>query len=111
MSNVTWVCFECRTTVRRPSYGKEAVLCSSCGKTCRDVGYKLRLPPKRQTKQWRELLVAIQQEARANTEEKLLTRLRWIRALQSEIACLEAKSPNEGRAKQIRLLRQKLAKL
>jgi hypothetical protein len=111
MSNVTWACFECRETVRRPGYTRAAVLCPTCGEPCRYLGHKLRTPPKRQAKAWRELLTEVQQQAVACAEPRQQLRLRQVREIQTEIARLEAKGPNEGRAKQVRSLRRQLAKL
>lgn len=111
MSSATWVCFECRETVRRSRYTRAAVRCPSCGHSCRYVGHKLRIPPKTQPKAWQKLRDELQQEAIARVDSEPLIRLQNRRALQAEIDRLEARGPNEGRARQVRLLRRRLEKL
>jgi hypothetical protein len=111
MSNATWACFDCRETVRRPDYTRQAVLCPSCGQSCRYLGRKICLPPKRQVKKWQELLSALQQHAIATRELKHKLRLQQMRKLRAEIARLEAKGPHVERAKQVRVLRRRLAAL
>jgi hypothetical protein len=69
------------------------------------------MPPKRQAKAWRELLDALHEETIAKTERERLLRLQQIRETQQEISRLESMGPNEGRAKQVRLLRRRLAKM
>jgi hypothetical protein len=69
------------------------------------------MPPTRHAKAWQELLADIQQERLARAEHQQQVRLQRMRELQAEIARLEAKGPNPGRAKQVRLLRRELEKL
>lgn len=69
------------------------------------------MPPKRQVKAWQELLANIQQERIDELAAQQMDRLTSIRELQAEIARLEAKGPNEGRSKQIRLLRRQIESL
>jgi hypothetical protein len=71
----------------------------------------MRMPPRRQPKAWLQLRAALQQEAAAKTEQIQLIRLQQLREVHQEINRLEAMGPNEGRAKQIRLLRRRLSKL
>ena len=111
MSSATWACFECRETVRRLAYTRAAVLCPNCGQSCRYLGHHLRMPPKRQAKAWREVFVALQKAALAGAELDLAQRRQRIRDIQQEIDRLESMGPNEGRAKQVRLLRRKIEKL
>ncbi|HJT76468.1 MAG TPA: hypothetical protein VJ739_04630 [Gemmataceae bacterium] len=66
------------------------------------------MPPKRQAKAWQKLLADIQQNAIARAEQQQQLRLRRMREIREEIDRLEAKGPNEGRAKQVRLLRRQL---
>ncbi len=111
MSNETWACFECRETVRRPGYARAAVLCPGCGKACKNLGHKLRMPSKRHSKAWQELLSSLQEARITAKEYEQQVRLKTMRELNAEIARLEAKGTNAGREKQIRLLRRQLAKL
>lgn len=118
MRRVTWACFDCHKSVRRqllmlrlPGDTPSAVLCPSCGKPCRYVGYRLRLPPKADSKAWSEMLDLLRLEAFARVEADKARRLADVRWLLTEIDRLEGKGPNEGRAKQVRLLRKRLEKL
>lgn len=109
MSSETWACFDCRETVRRPNYTKAEVLCPDCGLPCVNLGHKLRLPPKRQTKAWQEIRAELRKSASTEAELKEQLRLERMRTLREEIARLKAKGPNAGREKQIRMLRLELA--
>ena len=64
MSNHYYVCFECRTALRRPHvYGrrKPAPNCPECGQRCTFVTYKLAIPPKRHKYAWRQLQAVMRQ--------------------------------------------------
>ena len=111
MNNATWACFDCRSTVRRLAYTREAVPCPSCGVACRYLGHKLRMPTKRNTKAWKELLLAIQEEAIYQNEWQKHLHLSRIRELRTEIARLKSKGPNKGREKQIRLYERQLEEI
>ena len=106
-----WVCFDCRETVRRAGYSAAPVLCPSCGQQCRCLLHRLRVPAKNQAKAWRELRLSLQQQREDIAEYKREVRMQRARELRAEIARLEAKGPNPGRAKQVRLLRRQLDKL
>ena len=109
MSNATWACFECRETVRRPGYTRAAVLCPNCAQPCRYLGHKLRMPPKRQAKAWRDLLADLRQKSLARADAQQRARLQRMREIRGEIDRLKARGPNAGRAKQVGLLRRRLA--
>jgi hypothetical protein len=50
----TFVCFDCQTAYRRLK--REAIpVCGKCGKECRRLGWKIKLPPKRDVKAWAQL--------------------------------------------------------
>jgi hypothetical protein len=53
----------------------------------------------------------IQQEAIAQADSEQPIRLQKIRVIQAEIDRLESRGPNEGRARQVRLLRRQLERL
>ena len=65
MSNHYYVCFDCRTALRRPHvYGRKkpfAPDCPECGQCCTFVTYKLAIPPKRHKYAWRQLQAVMQQ--------------------------------------------------
>ena len=55
MSSWTWVCFDCRRTVRRSMAGNKAVRCPECAGECTSIGYKIRVPVRRDKKAWAKL--------------------------------------------------------
>ena len=52
MSNATWVCFDCREVLRRPTEYREAVPCPNCGPGARYLGTKIRIPSKADDRAW-----------------------------------------------------------
>ncbi len=73
-----WVCFHCRRSVRRSPWEPQEVRCSSCGRHCEDIGYKLRLPRRHDESGWRKLekVVSEGRQARVNRLECVLEGLR-----------------------------------
>src|SRR4029453_5018938 len=55
MSNASWVCFDCRQVVRRPTYPRSVVPCPACGKACFCLGRKIPVPPKVKVAAWKML--------------------------------------------------------
>lgn len=53
MSNRTYVCFECRTSYR-DEFGKRRV-CATCGKDCRCLDWRARIPKAGNVKGWARL--------------------------------------------------------
>jgi hypothetical protein len=68
------------------------------------------MPPKRHAKAWRELLKGLQEKAIVLKERNQQIKRQRVREIRQEIDRLEAKGPNPGRAKQVRLLRLQLSK-
>jgi hypothetical protein len=108
MSNITWVCFDCRQAVRRPGYAPAAVRCPSCGTKCRNIGYKIRLPSKRDAKAWQALRASLQEQAIADVEYSSIHRVRSIHGMEQEIARLEAMPVHPDRRKRIASLRRRI---
>jgi hypothetical protein len=107
-SNTTWACFECREAVRRPRYNCVAVNCACCGQPCRNIGHRIRLPSKRAVKAWEQLRLSLQQQLVEDAERRHRHRVRSIHRIEREIARLQVLPANEGRRKQIGLLRKRL---
>jgi hypothetical protein len=109
MGNATWVCFDCREAVRRPTHYPDAVPCPQCGRACCCLGTKIRIPAKGDEPAWRDLRDGIREQRLADHERIERMRVRRRHRLERQIADLEARPPNEGRAKALQLLRDRLA--
>jgi hypothetical protein len=111
VSKTNWVCFDCREAVRRPGYTSAAVLCPVCGRQCRNIGDRLRLPSKRAIKGWEVLRASLQAQGIAAAERRQRYRVRSIHNIEREIARLVAMPANESRRKRISSLRKRLLEL
>ena len=109
MSNGAWVCFDCRTAVRRSNQFKGEVPCTDCGKTREYIGYKIPVPPKSKEKEWKLLFERHFSEKREILLEQERTRVAKKHALEHEILRLEQLPENPGRKRAIDLLRKQLA--
>jgi hypothetical protein len=108
MANSSWVCFECRLAVWRPTQHVGDVPCAECGVACWRLGYRSPVPAKRDAAAWRVLREAefTKQKQRATVSAEAHVRSRH--ELEQEIRRLEAMPVNAGRAKAIRGLRRRL---
>ena len=108
MSKRNWVCFECRSVVRRESDAAGVVVCGTCSQPRVNLGYKIPIPAKTRTKEW-ELLRGqyFAAEFAAAGAEQMTRRMRK-RELESEIERLESRPANPGRSKAAQRLRKKL---
>lgn len=109
MGTAAWVCFDCRSAVRRHTQYEGDVPCPNCGRLCAYLGYKIPVPPKRKRRQWTALHAQLLREKIGREMVEYLTRDHARTALEREIDRLEAKGPNPGRASMIRRLRRRLA--
>ncbi|WP_406697119.1 hypothetical protein V5E97_39655 [Singulisphaera sp. Ch08] len=107
--NETWVCFDCRETVRRPSYYRNAVPCPKCGFACHCIGTKIRIPAKGDKRAWRDLREGIRERLHADQERLERMRVQHRHRLEQQIVEMEAKSANQDRAITIHRLRERLA--
>ena len=109
MGNATWVCFDCREAVRRPTHYPEAVPCPQCGRASRCLGTKIRIPTKADDRAWQALRSSIREQRLAAVERMERMRVRRRHRLERQIAELEARPANEGRERAIQRLREELA--
>ena len=109
MGTAAWVCFDCRSAVRRHTHYEGDVPCPNCARLCAHLGYKIPVPPKRKRREWTALHAQLLREKIGREMAAYLTRDHARTALQREIDRLEAKGPNPGRASMIRRLRRRLA--
>jgi hypothetical protein len=108
MTHATWVCFDCREAVRRPSHTRPAVLCPLSGQPCRSIGDRIPLPLKRSNKAWEALRVSLQEQAIAAAECRHRNCVRQIHRIEREIARLETMPANEGHKRQVQLSCERL---
>lgn len=107
MSNYAWVCFDCRSTARRPGHAIN-VRCASCGRPCECLGYKIPVPPKSKLKTWEALRESYFHWKREWVLEHALRQTKHIHYLEQEIARLESRPANIGRQKAISILKKRL---
>lgn len=110
MGNAAWVCFDCRTAVRRSTVHRGDVPCPQCNRLCDYLGYKIPVPPKSKARDWAALREQLAGERMQRDLMADVSAVRDRHALEQEIARLEALPANEGRRKAIGLLRRRLAR-
>lgn len=108
MANSSWVCFECRLAVRRPTQHIGDVTCAECGVACSPLGYKTPVPALRDVGAWRNVLAAETEKKQQRATDAAAARVRSRHALEQEIRRLEAMPENAGRATAIGALRRRL---
>ncbi len=111
MGNATWVCFDCRESVRRPTEHARAVPCPQCGRDCRCLGTKIRIPSKGDVRAWQDLRDGTLAARLANAERLGRMKARRRHQLERRIADLEAHPINERRTRMLHRLREELASL
>lgn len=111
MMNATWACFDCREAVRRPHYWLKRIPCPKCGHAMGYLGFRIRIPAKRQANEWRKLSKMITGPDGSLTRARDRQRLQMMTELQNEIARLEATPKNKTRDASIRRHRKQLATL
>lgn len=110
-SNYNWVCFECRFATRQAKTHKEKPKCHSCGKDCVCLGYKIRIPKKRDSKGWKKLQALVKQINSNRLETKMASLRFRISQLKNEIQRLSSKEENKDRNKLIHLLKEELDRI
>jgi len=108
-SNHNYVCFDCRIAVRRSKTATALPLCAQCGRECKDLGYKIPLPPKADVDAWQDLYVGLRETKRRSVERQAVKRVALVHDLQRQLARLEGLPVNPGRANTISELRKQLA--
>ena len=109
MGTAAWVCFNCRSAVRRNTAFRGEVSCPVCGKQCAYLGYKIPVPPKQKVREWSALRQQLSSEQIAREVQEHETAVRRRHELEQEIARLEAMPANPGRTRAVQLLRRQLA--
>src|SRR5262245_5090471 len=107
MRKRNWVCFDCRTVVRREPYSGQSVACATCHKPRVNLGYKIPIPAKTRVKEWATLQEEYFASARAAERKRNASAVRRRHDLEQEIARLESRPTNTGRTKAIQTLRKR----
>ena len=116
MCNGTWVCFDCRIAVRRPTvrrillyapwligdtaYGP--VLCPCCRQPCHFIGTEIELPSKHDRRGWKRLRLQVQCRRFEALQERHMDAVRNRHDLIQQIRVLESRPLTDGRRKQVR---------
>jgi hypothetical protein len=108
MANATWVCFDCRESVRRPTHYKADVPCPRCAQICQCIGTKIPVPPKRNARAWCDLRKALDAQAVRLAVNQFRRRVHERHSLEQEIKRLNARPKSEGRVRAVQLLKRRL---
>ncbi|RYD40109.1 MAG: hypothetical protein EOP85_14805 [Verrucomicrobiaceae bacterium] len=109
-SNENWVCFVCRTSRREPKTADRGPACHECGAECFCIGSKVEVPKHEAVKEWRELQAECTRRLEAGRENRRVRRVQRQHLLEKEIARMEALPLNKDRTRQIKHLREELAR-
>jgi hypothetical protein len=108
MSKRNWVCFDCRSVVRREAYTVDSVVCAACSGPRVNLGYKIRIPAQTRAKDWellREQYFA-SQPAAARVQREAEPERR--RDSKTQIERLESRPANPGRLNTAQRRRKKV---
>ena len=108
MSKRNWVCFECRSVVRREAYTANSVVCATCWQPRVNLGYKIPIPAKTRVNDWESLREHYLASERAAARARREAQRKRTRDLEKEIERLESRPANPGRSKAVQLIRKKL---
>ena len=109
MATSAWVCFNCRSAVRRNSAFRGEVPCPICSKGCTFLGYRIPVPPKQKVREWAALREQLFRERTARDIREHEMAVRQRHDLEQEIVRLESMPANPGRTRAAQLLRRQLA--
>ncbi|MCA9044706.1 MAG: hypothetical protein KDA69_10330 [Planctomycetaceae bacterium] len=125
MTNGNWACFNCRITVRRPTWrqvayfrpwvigskGDGQVKCPECKEACNFLGPKIAVPPKRDKAGW-EKLRSLVMEAKLYWHDRIRRqKAERKHQIERQIQELIHRPENEGRKRFIESLRKELEEL
>jgi hypothetical protein len=108
MSNATWVCFDCRQVVRRPTATDEVVRCPECSGRCQCLGRKIPVPPRSKVAAWKELREAVRLTRARYEERRTREAVRERHDIEKKIAEMERRPANASRDRLLRELRERL---
>src|SRR5688572_15230561 len=107
-SNANYVCFDCRTHVRRGKVASGIPICPSCGQGCQSIGYKTPIPRKDDARAWDELAARIRQQKLGDQLSRQEASVRQLHELERQLEELVRRPSNEGRERSIRELKRRI---
>jgi hypothetical protein len=108
MGNATWVCFDCRQAVRRPTHYRAKVPCPTCTQVCTCIGTKIPIPPKCNTRAWTAFRKQFTLRTIAAADLKHHRKVRERHHLEQQIKTIESRPKTPGRIKLVRSLKRQL---
>ena len=108
MRNDSWVCFDCHIAVRRDRQHNGTTPCPNCKRECYCLGYRIRIPPRRAAKAWKNLHGSIFTQRNQHEERLHKARIRYRHWLESRINHIQSKPANPGRNALVRELEKQL---
>jgi len=114
VSNHNWVCFECRTTVRKPKSDANAPTlpaCSRCGASLVNIGYKIDVPRKSDVKAWKALREWCRHARLGGIEDEIRSLVQKVHRLEKVILEEEEKPFNADRKRAIEQRRVEMSNL
>ena len=114
MNRRSWICFDCRKGVRRETdYSLDRieptkVTCPDCGEACLDVGYKLRIPGRRDARAWTALRESLRNQAAEIHEDSHRADARNRHRIERRIQMLRERPEDPERTKLIQELEDEL---
>ena len=125
MTNGNWACFDCRITVRRPTWrqvafyrpwviggkGAERVRCPECKEACKFLGPEITVPPKRDKAGWEKLRTLIADSKLYWNDRTRQQVARRKHQIEKRLLELERRPVDRNRDRLIKNLQQELAEI
>ena len=123
MCKGTWVCFKCRTAVRRDTWRHVTYLrpeligdtmtgrvrCPHCRSACQFLGPSIAIPPKRELTSWRRLQAEVTQFRQDVAADRQKSATRKKHDLEQRIRDLKSRPASSGRARLVKEFEKELS--
>jgi hypothetical protein len=123
MCKGTWVCFKCRTAVRRDTWrlvtyirpelmggtGSGRVRCPHCRSVCQFLGPSIAIPPKRELASWRRLQAEITRLRLDEVARRKESATRKKHDLEHRILDIKSRPASSGRTRLVKKLEKELS--
>jgi hypothetical protein len=107
-SNSNWVCFDCHLSIREPSSSGRTLKCLRCGGDCFNLGRKVAIPKKGDTRAWRKLHLDCRERQLSSMENRTKYQVHRIHSIERRVAKLKQLPASIGREKLIQNLESQL---